>query len=66
MSYISKFKLKDATGKTVIANVVDRVAQNSINAIKPTISELQTKIKEIACDFSYDATNENLKFIKGE
>ena len=66
MSYISKFKLKDSTGKTVIANVVDRVAQDSIDAIKPQVSELQTKIKEITYDFSYDSSNENLKIIKGE
>ena len=66
MSYISKFKLKDATGKTVIANVVDRVAQDSIDEIKPKISDIQTKIKEITCDFSYDSSDENLKIIKGE
>ena len=66
MSYISKFKLKDATGKTVIANVVDRVAQDSIDEIKPKISEIQTKIKEITYDFSYDSSNENLKIVKGE
>ena len=66
MSYISKFKLKDATGKTVIANVVDRVAQDSIDEIKPMVSELQTKVKEITYDFSYDSSNENLKINKGE
>jgi hypothetical protein len=66
MSYISKFKLKDATGNTVIANVVDRVAQDSIATIKPQVLELQTKIKEITYDFSYNSSNENLKIIKGE
>lgn len=66
MSYISKFKLKDATGKTVIANVIDRVAQDSIDEIKPKISEIQTKIKEITYEFSYDSSNENFKIIKGE
>lgn len=64
MAYISKFKLKDELGKTTIANVVDRVAQDNIDNIKVTISEIQTDVKAkydtLSNRFSYNHLKENL------
>lgn len=60
MPYISKFKLKDELGNTTVANVVDRVAQDNIENVKVTLSEIQTKYDALSNRFSYNQINENL------
>lgn len=64
MAYISKFKLKDQFNNTILANVVDRVAQDGLETLKTTVSEMQTditnKYNEIVNRFSYTSSSENL------